>query len=106
MAADEQKPFFIDVTGLDFGPGSNPPAPPTQLDRLRTCLLRYIRPIMVESALRRVEQLHGPLRGSVEPERLARAIEEVMIGLRMFVKEDQLPQLMIDLAEIVASEEQ
>ena len=69
------------------------------IGRLRTVMARYISPILVDSVLQRAMQAHPTAtRGS---DALHSLTEDCMIGLRLFVKEQDLPQLMLELADIL-----
>ena len=69
------------------------------IGRLRSVMQRYISPILVDSVLQRALQAHPvATRG---PAALHELTEDCMIGLRLFVKEKELPQLMLELAEIL-----
>jgi hypothetical protein len=71
----------------------------TGIGRLRTVMARYISPILVDSVLQRALQAHPTAtRGNGALHTLT---EDCMIGLRLFVKEQELPQLMLELAEIL-----
>jgi hypothetical protein len=67
--------------------------------RLRAVMQRYISPILVDSVLQRALASHpAATRG---PGALHSVTEDCMIGLRLFVKEQELPQLMLELADIL-----
>jgi hypothetical protein len=66
--------------------------------RLRSAMARYISPILVDSVLHRALAVHLDAGG---PRALQALTEDCMIGLRLFVDERQLPQLMLELAEIL-----
>jgi hypothetical protein len=71
----------------------------TGIGRLRSAMQRYISPILVDSVLQRALETHRPTgRGAGALHALT---EDCMIGLRLFVKEDELPALMLELAEIL-----
>jgi hypothetical protein len=63
--------------------------------RLRSVMLRYISSILVDSVLQRAMQSHA---GGADLQALT---EDCMIGLRLFVKERDLPNLMLELAEVL-----
>jgi len=69
------------------------------IGRLRTVMARYISPILVDSVLQRALQAHPTATRSTGA--LNTLTEDCMIGLRLFVKEQDLPQLMLELAEIL-----
>lgn len=56
---------------------------------------RYISTILVDSVLDRALKSHGP---NLDLHSLT---EDCMIGLRLFVKEQELPHLMLELAEVL-----
>jgi hypothetical protein len=65
------------------------------IGRLRAVMLRYISTILVDSVLERaLVAQHGS--GDLHA-----LTEDCMIGLRLFVNERELPQLMLELAEIL-----
>jgi hypothetical protein len=72
---------------------------------LRSLLLRYLSPILVETVLsqamfkRRLSA--DPLTVSV----LRELAPDIMLGLRMFVLESLLPELMVALAELLEQDE-
>jgi len=68
------------------------------IGQLRSAMRRYISPILVDSVLERALATHppGPGAGSLHA-----VTEDCMIGLRLFVKEQDLPALMLELAEIL-----
>lgn len=68
---------------------------------VRDVLLKYLSPMMVDSVLARALRSR-----QVTPEAMTQAeLEElacdIMVGLRLFVPEERLPQLMLDLAEVL-----
>jgi hypothetical protein len=63
--------------------------------RLRSVMQRYISTILVDSVLQRAMQAHA---GAADLHALT---EDCMIGLRLFVSEKDLPNLMLELAEIL-----
>ena len=63
--------------------------------RLRSVMQRYISTILVDSVLQRAMQSHA---GALDLQSLT---EDCMIGLRLFVKERDLPNLMLELAEVL-----
>jgi len=65
------------------------------IGQLRSVMQRYISTILVDSVLARALKSDG---GSLD---LHAITEDCMIGLRLFVNERELPQLMLELAEIL-----
>jgi len=60
---------------------------------------RYISPILVASVLGKAMQSRGVSLGFISPEAMEGVVEESMIGLRLFVAPERLPDLMVELAE-------
>jgi hypothetical protein len=75
---------------------------PFGIGRLRAAMLRYISPILVDSVMKRAMDLHG--KDGLGSNALQAITEECMVGLRLFVKEEQLPHLMLELAQILEEE--
>jgi hypothetical protein len=69
--------------------------------RLRQVLLPYVSPILLDSVLNRAMSARGLSPDSVTPEQLGEVASEMMLGLRMFVPEEQLSGLMLQLAELL-----
>jgi hypothetical protein len=68
---------------------------------MREVLVRYMSPILLDSVLTRaLEVRHLTPAALTEPE-LAELAADIMVGLRLFVAADRLPQLMLDLAELL-----
>lgn len=63
------------------------------IGRLRSIMQRYISTILVDSVIERALRAHP---GSAD---LHTITEDCMIGLRLFVSEDELPELMLELAD-------
>lgn len=68
---------------------------PVGIGRLRTVMQRYISSILVDSVLERA------LRSRPNASDLHAITEDCMIGLRLFVEEQELPNLMLELAEVL-----
>ena len=67
---------------------------------LRDILKKYISPILLESVLSRAIEHHA--REDIPAEDLLKVVTaDCMIGLRLFVKPDLLPELMLELAEFI-----
>jgi hypothetical protein len=67
---------------------------PIGVGRLRSVMQQYISTILVDSVLERALRAH--------PGADLHAItEDCMIGLRLFVEEQELPNLMLELAEVL-----
>jgi hypothetical protein len=67
--------------------------------QLRAVMRRYISPILVDSVLERA--LQASSRNPAGVTDLNAFTEDCMIGLRLFVRAEQLPALMLELAEIL-----
>lgn len=73
------------------------------IGRLRAAMQRYISPILVDSVLHRALDAHpAATRGAGA---LHAVTEDCMIGLRLFVKEEELPELMLELADILVDDD-
>jgi len=68
---------------------------------MREVLLRYLSPILLDSVLTRALQARRLSPASLDAQQLAELAADIMVGLRLFVDEDRLSQLMLDLAELV-----
>jgi hypothetical protein len=69
------------------------------IGRLRAAMLRHVSPLLVDSVLERAIRHH--VHGDIDGETLAAVTEDCMLGLRLFVDEHRLPELMLELAEIL-----
>jgi hypothetical protein len=78
-------------------------ARPSHYAMIRECMSRYISPILVDSVLRRALELAG--KNASSPGTMEQVVEESMVGLRLFVDPERLPDLMVELADILAKEE-
>ena len=68
---------------------------PIGVGRLRSVMQRYISSILVDSVLDRALRARP---GAVD---LHAITEDCMIGLRLFVDEHELPNLMLELADVL-----
>ena len=68
---------------------------------VRECLARYISPITVDAVLGKSLKSSGVGSANLADGRIDAVVEEAMIGLRMFVSPSELPELMVELAEIL-----
>jgi hypothetical protein len=68
---------------------------------MRDVLLRYLSPVLVESVLTRSLQSHRLSAETLSRAQLAELTSDVMVGLRLFVAEERLSHLMLDLAEVL-----
>jgi hypothetical protein len=71
---------------------------------MRDVLLRYLSPVLVDSVLSRSLHSHRLSAQTLNKAQLAELTSDVMVGLRLFVPEERLSQLMLDLAEILETE--
>jgi hypothetical protein len=71
---------------------------------MRDVLLRYLSPILVDSVLARSLRSRKLTADKLNKAELADLTSDVMVGLRLFVPEQRLSQLMLDLAEILERE--
>jgi hypothetical protein len=67
---------------------------------LRAILRQYISPIMLDSVLDRAVANHAAEKLPAN-ELLKLVTADCMIGLRLFVKPAELPELMLELAELL-----
>ena len=79
--------------------GSGEPA--LRFALMREVLLRYLSPVLLDSVLTRALQVRQLTPASLDEQQLAEIAADIMVGLRLFVDEDCLSQLMLDLAELV-----
>lgn len=71
---------------------------------MRDVLLRYLSPVLVDSVLTRsMHARHLDAEGLTKAQ-LAELASDVMVGLRLFVAEERLSQLMLDLADVLEHE--
>ena len=75
------------------------PRPLDLLGSVRVAMRRYISPILVESVIQ--SSLSRLPEGVLTHERLELVVEEAMVGLRLFVDHQHLPELMVELTEIL-----
>ncbi len=69
--------------------------------RLRASLLRYISPLTVDMVLNRTLAAVETTPQQLRSEQLADVVEAAMMSLRMFVAEESLPELMLELADLI-----
>jgi hypothetical protein len=72
---------------------------------MREVLLKYLSPILVDSVLMRALKSRKLVATSLTDAELAEVASDIMVGLRLFVREDRLPTLMLDLAEVLEGHE-
>jgi hypothetical protein len=69
--------------------------------RLREALTRYLSPILVDSVMQRALEARGGRAAGLADPALAELTADIMLGLRLFVPEERLADLMLELAEIL-----
>jgi hypothetical protein len=68
---------------------------------LRTLLLRYLSPILVDTVLNQAMFKRGLTPHNLRAKEVHDLAPDVMLGLRLFVAEKRLPELMVALADIL-----
>jgi hypothetical protein len=95
------------AAALDRGTSSRTAKSGTQplgVASLRAVLRRYISPILLDSVLNRAVEAHAPAK--LPPNELLKLVAaDCMIGLRLFVSPALLPELMLELAELLEQAE-
>jgi len=76
----------------------------TRYGQIRDVLLRYLSPILVDSVLERAMRARNLSPMTLSDTTLAEITSDIMVGLRLFVPEERLSQLMLELAETLDSE--
>ena len=71
---------------------------------MREVLLGYLSPILVDSVLDRALAARKLSPNSLTDSELEELVSDIMVGLRLFVDEDRLSNLMLALAEILGAE--
>jgi hypothetical protein len=71
--------------------------------RVRQVLLGYLSPILVDSVLSRALSARNLSPTHLSDSTLAELTGDIMIGLRLFVPEARLSELMLELAECLES---
>ena len=99
---------------LHFPPSAqsapSPASPPSSgrfsisYTRLRSTLTGYLSPILVDSVLSRAMDARGLAPETVSKRALSELTSDIMLGLRLFVPNEQLSALMVELAEILEDE--
>jgi TusA-related sulfurtransferase len=84
-------------------PGANEQQAP-RYQRLRAVLTKYVSPVLVDSVLERALSQRKLTPPSVEGADFAELIADIMLGLRLFVAERKLPELMLELTEMVLAD--
>jgi hypothetical protein len=70
-------------------------------EEVHDCLERYLSKILVESVLSRALAHHGLSAEALTLPDLEAVVEDSMVGLRLFVPAERLPELMVELSEIL-----
>jgi hypothetical protein len=73
-------------------------------DRVHEVLTGYLSPLLVESTLARALDQRRLSANSLGPEDLQNLIADCMVGLRLFVEPQRLPELMVKLTELLGEE--
>jgi len=68
---------------------------------MRAVLLGYLSPILVDSVLDRAMKARNFAPLMLNDVALSEVTADIMVGLRLFVPESKLSQLMLELAEIL-----
>jgi hypothetical protein len=71
----------------------------TRYGQIRAVLLGYLSPILVDSVLARAMHARNLTPAHLSESALAEVTADIMVGLRLFVPEERLSQLMLELAE-------
>ncbi len=72
-----------------------------RLKKVQACMERYISSIIVHGMIERTLQNRGLSWATVTDAAVPRLVEDSMVGLRLFVDAPRLPDLMLELAEIL-----
>ena len=75
----------------------------TRYSQIRAVLLRYLSPILVDSVLDRAMRARNLSPTFLSESALAEVTADIMVGLRLFVAEERLSELMVELAETLDS---
>ena len=76
--------------------------PEDALGRIQWILRGYLSAIIVDSVLEKAMRQRDLAPGrTLSPDALAELTGDIMIGLRLFVPAERLPELMLELAEIL-----
>lgn len=74
---------------------------PLAYTRVREILLGYLSPILVDSVLDKAMRSRNLVPSTLSASALADITGDIMVGLRLFVAAERLPQLMLELAEVL-----
>jgi hypothetical protein len=69
--------------------------------RLRSLLLRYLSGILVDTVLNQAMFKRGLSKNKLTMKELHELAPDIMLGLRLFVAGRKLPELMVELAELL-----
>lgn len=69
--------------------------------RLRSLLLRYLSAILVDTVLNQAMFRRGLSQHRLTAHEVSELAPDIMLGLRLFVAERKLPELMVELAEML-----
>jgi hypothetical protein len=69
--------------------------------QLRSLLLTYLSPILVDTVLNQAMFKRKLSPHTLTRDELRELAPDIMLGLRLFVAEKRLPDLMLELAEII-----
>jgi len=72
--------------------------------RICTILLKYLSPILVESVLQKSMQSKNLSPATLNAAALAEITGDIMVGLRLFVPSERLPDLMLELADVLETD--
>ncbi len=70
-------------------------------DDVRGCLERYLSKILVDSVMNRALAHHDLKPDELTLQDLEVVVEDAMVGLRLFVAAERLPDVMVELSEIL-----
>ena len=70
-------------------------------ERMREVLLVYLSPILLDSVLERALKARGLTAATLTEAELGEVASDIMVGLRLFVDDARLPQLMLQLADVL-----
>lgn len=74
---------------------------PLHYTRVREILLAYLSPILVDSVLDKAMRTRNLTPKTLSANALEEITGDIMVGLRLFVAAERLPQLMLELAEVL-----
>ena len=75
----------------------------SRYDRVRTLLRSYLSPILVDSVLERAMKTRNFSPWMLNDAALSEITADIMVGLRLFVPQAKLSQLMLELADILSA---